>query len=282
MAVLLAHGSAPPPSLAARRPGMPAAADWVVARAPAKRPEQRYPRVLPGIHRHAAGGVRPAALRLRRHRGLPRRSGPRASQPGSRTEARQRTLNRPTHATTVARPRARMPEPGLRGKRPGQAPAAPSAVDPDGGRSPRSRCGHRVAHLSDPGRQSPTAETSAGTPVAAITLGRDRPGHRNSPVGSLLATLAHQIGRRSSRAPPPGTSACTAKRRVDLWDTAGKKIIKIAFTTRGEGGTDGVGLVAFGPGATTMAVGDGSDDLWDTARARRAPPPRSPYPASTA
>ena len=42
LAVLLAHLSAPLPSLAARRPGMPAAADQVIARALAKRPEQRY------------------------------------------------------------------------------------------------------------------------------------------------------------------------------------------------------------------------------------------------
>ena len=42
MAVLMAHVSEPPPSLAARRPGMPAAADRVLARALAKRPEQRY------------------------------------------------------------------------------------------------------------------------------------------------------------------------------------------------------------------------------------------------
>ena len=42
LAVLLAHLSARPPSLAARRPGMPVAADRVIARALAKRPEQRY------------------------------------------------------------------------------------------------------------------------------------------------------------------------------------------------------------------------------------------------
>jgi serine/threonine protein kinase len=42
MAVLLAHVSEPPPSLAARRPGMPVTPDRVMARALAKRPEQRY------------------------------------------------------------------------------------------------------------------------------------------------------------------------------------------------------------------------------------------------
>jgi hypothetical protein len=43
MAVLLAHLSEPPPALVARRPGLPAAADRVLARALAKDPRQRYP-----------------------------------------------------------------------------------------------------------------------------------------------------------------------------------------------------------------------------------------------
>jgi serine/threonine protein kinase len=42
MAVLLAHLSEPPPLLGARRPGLAAAADRVLARALAKDPEQRY------------------------------------------------------------------------------------------------------------------------------------------------------------------------------------------------------------------------------------------------
>ncbi|MGH3191698.1 MAG: WD40 repeat domain-containing serine/threonine protein kinase, partial [Streptosporangiaceae bacterium] len=42
MAVLLAHLSQPPPSLGSKRPGLPGAADRVLARALAKAPEKRY------------------------------------------------------------------------------------------------------------------------------------------------------------------------------------------------------------------------------------------------
>jgi len=42
MAVLFAHLSEPPPSLASRRPGLPAAADAVLARGMAKAPEKRF------------------------------------------------------------------------------------------------------------------------------------------------------------------------------------------------------------------------------------------------
>jgi serine/threonine-protein kinase len=42
MAVLFAHLSEPPPSLGSRRPGLPGAADRVLARALAKAPEKRY------------------------------------------------------------------------------------------------------------------------------------------------------------------------------------------------------------------------------------------------
>ncbi len=59
MAVLLAHLSEPPPSLGSRRPGLPAAADQVLARAMAKVPEKRY------------GSCREFADALRQALGLP-------------------------------------------------------------------------------------------------------------------------------------------------------------------------------------------------------------------
>jgi predicted ATPase/class 3 adenylate cyclase len=71
MAVIYAHLSAPAPSLADRRPGVPAAADEVLARAMAKAPADRYP---------SCGEFAEA---LRRAFGLPAYDGdPRARGPG--------------------------------------------------------------------------------------------------------------------------------------------------------------------------------------------------------
>ncbi len=102
LAVLLAHLSARPPSLAARRPGMPVAADRVIARALAKRPEQRYASCrdftealrqafgLPPYHSGAiaTATARPARLRDRSRQRTrtggpaPRGPWPRARVPG--------------------------------------------------------------------------------------------------------------------------------------------------------------------------------------------------------
>ena len=88
MAVLMAHVSEPPPSLAARRPGLPAAADRVLARALAKRPEQRYAscreftdalRAAFGLLPYGSGGR--AAFPAR----PPRAKGPRPGQSGPGT-----------------------------------------------------------------------------------------------------------------------------------------------------------------------------------------------------
>ena len=61
MAVLYAHVSEPPPSLVARRPDLPSAADQVLARAHGQGPGEPV-RVLPGLRRRAAGGARPVPL----------------------------------------------------------------------------------------------------------------------------------------------------------------------------------------------------------------------------
>ena len=63
MAVLLAHLSEPPPSLGSRRPGLPVAADQVLAKGVGEGPGEAV-RVLRGIRGRAAGGARPGAVQL--------------------------------------------------------------------------------------------------------------------------------------------------------------------------------------------------------------------------
>jgi Protein kinase domain len=70
MAVMLAHLSEPPPSLAERRPGLPAAADQVLAKALAKVPEKRY------------ASCRGFADALREALGLPPYTSPGTAAPG--------------------------------------------------------------------------------------------------------------------------------------------------------------------------------------------------------
>src|SRR6185437_17034591 len=97
------------------------------------------------------------------------------------------------------------------------------------------------------------------------------------------ATLAAPAGSHAveSAAFKPGTATLAVgmyNGSVDLWDTATGKIVSVLRDPGGR--TDGVGLVAFGPGGTTMAVGDGGDVyLWDTVGQAAALTATLPAPA---
>jgi len=251
MAVLLAHVSEPPPSLAARRPGMPVTADRVMARALAKRPEQRY------------ASCRDFTDALREAFGLPPYgSGAIATFPG----AAAREPAGPAPATTTADP-YRTPGPTQEGPAGHGARSGLGPRDGEPARHPRRRplvialAGAALAaavaipwllvsSLGATAAKAParTQATTPARPSAALT----------APVGS------HAV---ESAAFKPGTATLAVgmyNGDVDLWDTTTKSIINIRHDPGG--GTDGVGLVAFAPGGTTMAVGDGGDVyLWDTA-----------------
>ena len=268
MAVLLAHVSAPPPSLAARRPGMPPAADRVVARALAKRPEQRY------------ASCREFTDTLREAFGLPPYgSGGIATLPGA--AAREPASPAPGPGTTADL--HRVPSP-MQAMAAGQgARSGPGSGDSGPARHPRRRplviglAGAVLVAavaipwwlLSSPG--GPVAKTPARTRAAALA----RPS----------AILAAPVGSHAveSAAFKPGTATLAVglfNGDVDLWDTAAKKITKVLHDPGGR--TDGVGLVVFGPGGTTMAVGDGSDVyLWDTAGRAAAITATLPAPVGT-
>jgi len=250
MAVLMAHVSEPPPSLAARRPGMPMTADRVMARALAKRPEQRY------------ASCRDFTDTLRETFGLPPYGsgaiatfpGAAAGEPGSpalgTTADRYRRPGR-TRAVAVGQGSRSGLGPG--DGKPARHPRRRPLVIALAGAALVAAVGIPWLLASSPG--APAAKTPART--QATTLARPS------------ATLTAPAGSHSveSAAFKPGTSTLAVgmfNGDVDLWDTTTKKIINILHNP-GEG-TDGVGLVAFGPGGTTLAVGDGGNVyLWDTA-----------------
>lgn len=253
MAVLLAHVSQPPPSLSARRLGMPAAADWVISRALAKRPEQRYAscrdftdalRETFGLPAYGSGAL-PA---------FPSTSATEATGPPLRpdTTADLHTPHGTTRAVTVGH----------------DARSGTGASNSGPARRPRRRPllftlagGVLAAAVAIPWWLTSGPGSSAAKTAAA-----------KSPATTLAvpsATLTAPAGSHAveSAAFKPGTATLAVgmfNGDVDLRDTATKKIIKILHDPAG--GTDGVALVAFEPGGATMAIGDGGDVyLWDTA-----------------
>ena len=248
MAVLLAHVSEPPPSLAARRPDMPVTADRVMARALAKRPEQRYAscqdftdtlREAFGLLPYGSGNIPAFPGAATREPASP------ATGPGTTADLYRK------HSTTQA-------------VAVGQD--ARSGLDPGDG------------ELARHSRRRPLVIALAGAVlVAAVAIPwllASSPGATaaKSPATPTLAspsaTLTAPAGSQSveSAAFKPGTTTLAVgmfNGDVDLWDTTTKNF---SILHDHGGATDGVGLVAFGPGGTTLAVGDGGNVyLWDTA-----------------
>jgi serine/threonine-protein kinase len=250
MAVLLAHVSEPPPSLGARRPGLPVTADLVMARALAKRPEQRYAscREFTDTLRETFGLPPYGSGAIATYPGAAAR-GPASRAPGTTADPYRK--HDPTQAAAVGQ-----------GARSGLGPA-----DGEPARHPRRRPlviagagAVLVAAVAIPWLlASSHGATAPKTPASTQATTLARPSAiLTAPAGS------HAV---ESAAFKPGTATLAVgmfNGDVDLWNITTKKIINILHDP--SGGTDGVGLVAFGPGGTTLAVGDGGNVfLWDTA-----------------
>ena len=145
MAVLFAHMSAPPPSLSARRPDLPRAADQVLTRALSKTPEDRY-----GSCRDFADALR-EALRLPPYISLD--SAPAAEHP----------------RTGVASPRPRIPGTGPGRKREGSHPGW------SGGRRNGRFCARRRIDHQGPARGVRSAHRRRGTVGPAAETPHCRP-----------------------------------------------------------------------------------------------------------
>jgi serine/threonine protein kinase len=237
MAVLLAHLSEPPPSLAQRRPDLPAAADFVLGRAMAKAPAQRY------------GSCQEFADALRDALGVPPYASPGQtpvpSHPPTAISAPRGQANS-ADVTQAASDRATS-----------QLPVASARTGPAAGRfrSFRLRAAVGLAALLAVGAGLTAYALSgggAGTQrpdrIATLTF----PGGTNSPVYAMVFS-------------PSGTTLAVSSNNGStyLWDVA-TRTITASFT---DPKSKGVYWAAFSPDGTTLAAGDGNGHtyLWDLA-----------------
>jgi serine/threonine-protein kinase len=259
LAVLLAHLSARPPSLAAQRPGMPVAADRVIVRALAKRPEQRY------------SSCREFTDALRVAFGLPPyRSSGIAGKPTSPARGPVTT------ADAYWKPGRTGPAAPGQGAWPGLGP---------GGGEPARHRRRRTLVIALSGAVLAAAAvvpwllaSSPGTPAAKITA-RTQATTPARPFATFLAPVGS--AGVVSAAFKPGTvtlAVSMGDNDVYLRDITSRTITGILHPNGG-------GPVAFGPGGATLAVGAGvgagSDVyLWDTASKSAALAATLPAPAA--
>jgi WD40 repeat protein len=249
MAVLLAHLSEPPPSLAEQRPDLAAAADEVLARGLAKAPQERF-----GSCADFAGALR-QALGLAPY-------DPRGTAPVPAIA--------PDHPPTVIA----VPQPGSAGDGKAAVPAA-ATVDSPPGRPPAaaatgppvnaasvSTAGRRPPPIPPVGGQQPRPTRRRGRILAVVTtcvvlaaaavagsLIASSPGHRSPSAG-------RSPDARTSPTPRTSPSPVNSPRYI----AAGKLIGTLTSS-----GVAEVSSLAFGADGAILAAGDmgGSTLFWN-------------------
>jgi WD40 repeat protein len=264
LAVLLAHLSARPPSLVARRPDLPAAADQVIARALAKRPEQRYAscreftdalRGAFGLPPYHSGGIarRPA----RRAAGPATTAGP-YWKPSRRW--RRRTLVLALGGAVLA---AAATIPWLLASSPG----TPAAKNP--ARTQATTPARPFATLTAPAGSDPmeSAAFKPGTVTLAAGMFNGDVDLWDTMTRSRTGVLHHPLGAGYVAFAPGGAILAVGEGGdVFLWDTAGKSAVLAAtLPTPANVSGQSVTSVAFGSGGVlAVAYSEGEVYLWDT------------------
>ncbi len=267
MAVLLAHLSAPPPSLTARRPDLPGAADAILAKAMAKTADDRYGSCgeFADALREALGvaSYHPRSTTAASAQPQPLATVPtEISSPEAGGDGKPAALPAPAGTVTMG------PPGNGRGAAEMPVAVADSGVD-SAGRDGSDDAGLAertatvVAHVPDGTRPAATAATGK-----TIWLRR-----RRLPAIALGCAIAVAAGvipfvlTSTANTPKPGnspkpTSAATASSGSRPVIAAGSGSRPIILEDPGS-----TAAVAFSPGGTTLAVADrnGSTYVWDVA-----------------
>ena len=306
MAVLLAHLSQPPPSVATRRPGLPSAADEVFARALAKAPHDRYASCLqfadalrdalglaayhsgsgdaraadpPAVGHHgteAGWPAAPAALSAASAAATATSSTPGQALGGPGPVARNAFGPTVTgHGPVFGQGQEAPPVRRRRGRRPGLAALAGISIVAAGGvaaavilaSSPTNGSASVRGHES----ASSSAHVSPGSRGQGSTSSPGQVPARYELAGTLADPYPGTLGVLSVAFSPDGKTLATADNNGStyLWDVA------TGARTEALGALDaslnGVHSVAFSPDGQMLATGNGTGStyLWDVATGTR-------------
>ena len=277
MAVIWAHLSQPPPSMASRRPGMPAAVDEVFARALAKAPQDRYANCL-----QFADALRDALGLAAYHTDPgdnPAADHPAAGHPGTEIDwpaaSAAAGMAIPAGTATTSTPGPALGRAGLAG---GEADT-PTATGPSPGWGHGQEAPPVRRRSSRPPGRAILAGISivAAAGVAAAVILALSPTHGSASAGGQTSTSSRAPVSATSRSRPstgPRAQASASSHGHGSASSPGQVPVsyRLADTlTDPRHGPEGVTSVAFRPDGKTLATGDwnGNIYLWDVSAGTR-------------